>query len=113
MLGIASGACFRLSRDEDVAAGLHLAEDIETALSCMASGFRPMWAALSAGGIARFPVLPGIEALTVLADHDTSGTGVTAARRCAERLQQAGREVRIAWPPIPGKDWADGAGERP
>ena len=29
-----------------------------------------MWAALSAGGIARFPVLAGIEALTIFADHD-------------------------------------------
>lgn len=70
MLGRAAGACVKLSADEDVSIGLHVAEGIETALACVAMGFRPTWAALSAGGIARFPVLPGVDALTIFADND-------------------------------------------
>lgn len=73
MLGRAAGACVKLSADENVSIGLHVTEGIETALACMAMGFRPMWAALSAGGIAKFPVLAGIEALTVFTDHDATG----------------------------------------
>jgi hypothetical protein len=58
MLGIAAGACVKLSPDEEVTSGLHIAEGIETALACIAMGFRPTWAALSAGGIANSLLRP-------------------------------------------------------
>ena len=32
--------------------------------------YRPAWALLSAGNVASFPVLTGIESLTILVDHD-------------------------------------------
>jgi hypothetical protein len=107
MLGIARGAVVKLMADEDVADGLHIAEGIETALACIGHGLRPTWACLSAGGIERFPVLSGIDALTILADHDESGTGQRAAKACAERWQAAGCEVRVITPPAVGSDWGD------
>ena len=45
----------RLSADEDVLVGLHLAEGLETALAAMAKGFRPVWSTGSAGLMAAFP----------------------------------------------------------
>jgi putative DNA primase/helicase len=102
MLGVAGGACVKLSPDDDVTQGLAIAEGIETAL---AVPFRPVWACLSAGTMAAFPVLSGIEALTVYADHDA--TGIRAANTCGERWHSAGREVTIAAPPSVGADFAD------
>lgn len=93
MLGRAKGACVKLSPDAEVTQGLGIAEGIETALSVMQAGFRPMWACLSAGAIAAFPVLPGVDCLTVFADHDKSGTGEQAARECLTRWMDAGREA--------------------
>ncbi|MBD0276220.1 MAG: toprim domain-containing protein, partial [Acetobacteraceae bacterium] len=57
----------------------------------------PVWAAGSAGGIRNFPVLPGIEALTIFADQD--GAGIGAARECGRRWAEAGREARLLAPP--------------
>ena len=87
MLG--SQGVVRVSPDEDVTHGLGIAEGVEDALAILASGWEPVWAATSAGMIERFPVLPGIECLTIFADND--GAGVTAAQACAERW--ADREV--------------------
>ena len=55
------------------------------------------------------PVMDGIEALTVVADHDDAG--LRAARACAERWSRAGREVRLVIPPRAGTDAADLAAE--
>ena len=102
MFGRAKGAVVRLSPDDAVQYGLAIGEGIET---CLATGFTPIWACLSAGTMAAFPVLSGIEALTVYADHDT--TGISAANTCGERWHTAGREVTIAAPPSVGADFAD------
>jgi hypothetical protein len=105
MLGAAG--VVRLVPDEDVHEGLGLAEGIETALAVMQRfRWRPVWAATSAGGIARFPVLPGIQALTVFADADDSGVGLTAAWRCASTWSAAGREACILAAPA-GEDFHD------
>jgi Toprim domain/CHC2 zinc finger len=85
----------RLSRDEDVLGGLFLAEGLETALAAMALGLRPIWSTGSTAEMARFPVLNGIEALTVIADNDRKGGGEKAARAVEARWRGAGREVRI------------------
>jgi hypothetical protein len=106
MLGQAAGACVKLAADEDVTLGLHVTEGIETALACMAMGFRPVWAALSAGAIARFPVLDGIEALTIFGDRDA--TGEAAALTCSARWRSAGKEVITILPADEGSDFADG-----
>lgn len=112
MLGSAAGACVKLTADEDVTYGLHLAEGIETSLACMAMGLKPMWACLSAGGIAAFPVLSGIEALTIFADNDSSSAGERSAQACAARWRAAGRECRIFMADEVGVDFADFAGSR-
>lgn len=91
-----------LSPSAEVTGGLHLTEGVESGLSALAIGLAPAWAATSAGGIARFPVLAGIECLTILADAD--GAGLQAANSCAARWRAAGRDVRII---VPQRDGAD------
>jgi phage/plasmid primase-like uncharacterized protein len=97
----------RLVPDEEVTAGLGLAEGIETALAVMQGfGWSPVWAATSAGSITSFPVLPGIEALTIFADADDKGAGQKAAAACAERWSRLGREATILAAPS-GHDFHD------
>ena len=50
-------------------------------------------------------LIPGIEALTIFADHDD--TGLRDARVCAQRWIDAGFEASIKYRPEPGKDFAD------
>ena len=85
----------RLSLDEDVLEGLHLAEEVETGLCAMSLGFRPLWATGSTSPMRVFPVLSGIEAVTFLADRDGNGAGEDAATAAARRWRAAGREARI------------------
>ncbi|SEB85934.1 Toprim domain-containing protein [Rhizobiales bacterium GAS191] len=85
----------RLSPDQDVAEGLYLAEGLETALAAMAIGLCPMWSAGSASLMRSFPVLAGIQCLTIIADHDAKGAGEKAAHEVADRWRAAGRETRV------------------
>ena len=103
MLGRAVGAVVRLSPDDDVTLGLGIAEGIETSLAILGIGWAPVWACLSTGTMRTFPALPGIEALSIFADHD--GAGQKAARVCANRWAAAGREARIVMPQKPCADW--------
>ena len=106
MLG--AGGVIRLC--EEVTTGLGICEGIETGLAIMQhTGWSPVWAAGSAGAIAKFPILPGIEALTVFADADDKGAGLEAAHACARRWFQAGREATVQQPPA-GTDWLDALG---
>jgi hypothetical protein len=84
----------RLSREEAVTEGLGLTEGIEDGLSVLLSGWAPVWAATSAGGIERFPVLSGVECLTIFSDTDP--TGMRVAHACAARWTDAGREARLS-----------------
>lgn len=104
MHGRAGGGVVRLSSDDEVTTGLAIAEGIETALAVPA---RPVWATLSANTLERFPVLDGIEALTVFADNDASGTGQRAANACARRWHEAERETTINIINQVGADFAD------
>ena len=103
-LGPTKGQVVKLSHDEDVTLGLHLAEGIETALA-LAKHWLPIWACTTAGTIKTFPLLNGIECLTLFADHDMAG--FEAAQKCAERWQAAGYEVFIRWTDKIGSDFAD------
>ncbi|WP_445222124.1 toprim domain-containing protein [Bradyrhizobium sp. Pa8] len=102
MYGRARGAVVRLSDDADVEYGLGIGEGIET---CLATGFAPIWATLSAGTMAALPVLSGIECLTVFADQDHAG--MSAANACGRRWHEARRGVEIVAPPEIGSDFAD------
>jgi hypothetical protein len=93
----------RLSPDDEVELGLGICEGIETGLAIMAAGWRPIWAACSLGALERFPVLGGVEALTIFADpkpHEIAGT-----RACADRWAEAGREAIVRIPRY--GDWND------
>ena len=104
-LGAPAGI-IRLSKDEDVLAGLHLAEGLETALAAMSIGLRPIWATGSTALMAKFPILSGIEALTVIADNDANGAGAGSKRagksapspgaRRATSMMRSGRARREA-----------------
>jgi putative DNA primase/helicase len=116
MLGSSAGAVVRLTPDEDMTTGLAIAEGIETSLAVLGNfGFGPIWSTLSAGTMAHFPVLPGIEALTVFADNDKPKmqggrprqAGNEAARQCVERWLADGREATVWLPPDIGSDFAD------
>jgi hypothetical protein len=101
----------RLVPNGEVTFGLGIAEGIETALAVMQRfAWRPVWATCGKGGVAAFPVPPGIECLTVFADADANGAGARAARECCGRWAAAGVEARILAPPA--GDWNDDAPPR-
>ena len=90
----------------DALEGLTIGEGIETALAGRQLGFRPAWAVGSAGAIAKFPVLPGIEALTILEEEDRNGTNASAVQECRARWTASDREV-LSVEPIEGGDVND------
>ena len=101
------GIC-RLWPDAEVTTGLVLGEGIETCLAGAAADLTPVWACLSAGNLSRFPALPGLEALTILVDHDRAG--INAAHDLISRYRVAGfgaADIRVACPLEPGLDIAD------
>ena len=105
MLGRAKGACVKLTEDADVTYGLGISEGIETGLSVMRDGFRPIWTCLSAGNMQSFPALTGIDSLTIFADADQ--VGINAAKSCGRKWLQAGCEVNAIHPARGGdyNDW--------
>ena len=94
MLGSPLGAV-RLSDDADVLGGLHIAESIESALGGAALGFIPIWSVGSAPAISSFPVLSGVEALTILTHHDEDSQAGRLIQQGVARWREAGREVRV------------------
>jgi putative DNA primase/helicase len=101
-LGPVGGCAVKLDADEEVLAGLHIGEGIETCLAARQLGLRPTWALGSKGAIGTFPVLSGLECLTILAEPDAERE-IDAG---AIRWHAAGREVLINRP-IGGKDLND------
>lgn len=102
MLGPVAAAAIKIDDDRDVEQGLVIGEGFETALAARQLGFRPVWALGSAGAIASFPVLSGIDALTILAETDDSGANAKAVRACGNKWAAAGREVIVATPYVRG-----------
>lgn len=102
MLGPVKGAAIKIDADENVEQGLMIGEGFETCLAARMLGFRPAWALGSAGAIADFPVLSGIDVLTILAETDDSGANAKAMRACGNRWAAADREVIVATPYIRG-----------
>ena len=103
-MGPVGGAAIKLDADEDVLGGLHIGEGIETCMAARMLGLRPAWALGSAGAIAAFPVLSGIECLSLLREHDDANR--RAADACAAAWMTAGREVLDVLPKA-GKDIND------
>ena len=90
---------------------LVVGEGIETVLAAATRIFyrsaplRPAWSLLSAGALERLPVLPGVERLIILVDHDLIGKN--AALICANRWQRAGRTIIRLTPTRAGADFND------
>lgn len=103
-LGKTAGGCVKIDCDEDVTMGLAIAEGVETALAGRQLGFRPVWAAISASGVAAFAVLDGVDALTIFGETD--GANARAVEACRDRWARAGREVTVNHPLI-GSDLND------
>ena len=87
-----AGTVCRLWPDDEVLAGLAVAEGIETALS-LAHAYKPVWACIDAGNLAAFPALLGIETLVIGQDRDPAGE--RAAAECAARWVAAGKTVLV------------------
>lgn len=104
MLGPCQGGVVMLS-DHAPDTGVGLCEGIETGLAVINLGGGPVWACLSAGNIAKFPVIGGVPKLTVFADNDKAG--IEAAQACARRWVGFGIEVGIQAPKERGCDFAD------
>jgi putative DNA primase/helicase len=102
MLGRARDAAIKLDAGENVTLGLHIGEGIESCLAARLAGFCPVWALGSAGAIATFPVLPGIEAITVLGEVNDGGANHRAAQACAARWIAGRREAFIVTPQVGG-----------
>jgi putative DNA primase/helicase len=112
-LGPTKGGAIKFWPDEEVTAGLVIGEGLETTLAAATrlehrgTLLRPAWATIDAGHLGAFPVLRGIAGLTILVDHDESGTGQQEARKCAQRWLAAGREVTLLTPRDLGTDFND------
>src|SRR5947208_17174802 len=97
-----------LSPFDDVTLGLTICEGVETGVALLMAGLAPVWCCGGAGNLSAFPVLGGIEALTIAADADEPGK--KAAQTVAARWRDAERDAVIVAPPA--GDWADGRRER-
>jgi putative DNA primase/helicase len=106
MLGRAKQAAIKVDQDEDVTSGLTIGEGFETCLAAKLAGFRPVWAVGSAGGIAKFPVLAGLEAITILGEVGDGGANHRASQACSERWIEAGQEAFVVTPLV-GSDLND------
>jgi hypothetical protein len=106
MLGRSANAAIKLDADDMVTTGLAIGEGLETTMTGRMAGFRPAWALGASGKIGTFPVLAGVEALTVFVEVDQNGASEKALGKCAPRWLAAGREVIPVWPRR-GKDLND------
>ena len=106
MLGSTKHAAIKIDEDDAVALGLTIGEGFETCLAARLAGLRPVWAAGSAGGISKFPVLPPVEAITILGEIADGGANHLAAQTCAARWMAAGQEAFIVTPLV-GNDLND------
>jgi hypothetical protein len=86
---------------------LVVGEGIETTLSITRlphdAPLIPAWSAVSSGGLAKLPLIPGVRSLTILIDNDVEG--LTAAAKLEQRWRAAGREVTQLLPDTPGADF--------
>jgi len=103
-LGPKAGCAVKLTYHADVEQGLHVGEGIETTIAGMMLGFAPAWALGDTGNLRSFPALAGVDALTILVDHDANQAGQAAASECFDWWTEAGREVVTITPAEPGAD---------
>jgi hypothetical protein len=101
MLGRCGGGAVRL---RTIGPRLYVSEGIETALSAIHADGRPVWAALSAGGIENLVLPASIREIVILADADPAGE--RAAQNARQRWIAERRRVGILRPSH-GSDFND------
>jgi phage/plasmid primase-like uncharacterized protein len=112
-LGGKQGSAIKFWDDSNVTIGLVVGEGVETVLAAAmhvqhkGTALCPAWSLVDAGNLERFPILDGIEHLTVLADADANNRGQQAARTCAKRWAEAGRQAVVLIPDQLGQDFND------
>lgn len=99
------GSAVRLS--EFTTGMLGIAEGIETALSASALYQIPVWAAISAGNLAKWIPPEGCGEVAIFGDNDPKFAGQAAAYALARRLSAKGMTVTVNIPNAPDKDWND------
>jgi len=101
--GRAAGAAVMLSGFGEPTYSLTICEGVETGIGLLMADLAPVWCCGGSGNLSSFPVLSGVECLTVAADADPPGQRAAAA--VAKRWQRAGRDAVIVAPAY--GDWAD------
>ena len=94
MLGPVAGCAIKLTPDADVLHGLGVVEGIETGLSVLCAGWSPIWVLGSAGAVADFVPLPGLE---FARDLRRRRRGRHQSRKGLSQ-QVAGRRARVHHP---------------
>jgi putative DNA primase/helicase len=88
---------------------LAVGEGVETCMAARQLGLRPTWALGSTAGIKHFPMINGVEELTILGEND-NGTNRRAAETCRENWKQ--RRAFLTLPRRGFKDFNDVLMER-
>jgi putative DNA primase/helicase len=93
MLGIVHRAAIKLdSLGEQLAVG----EGLESCAAARQLGYGPAWALGSVGGISFFPIIDGVNQLTILGEQGAARA--RAIKMCGTRWRRAGRRVRVVMP---------------
>ena len=103
--GVMPGAAVRLF--SPVGGRLVVTEGIETALAVYQITGVPVWACVSAAGLASVVLPSDVQEVFIAADNDPNGAGQRAARVLEERLKHEGRAGCVLFPSTPGLDWLD------
>jgi putative DNA primase/helicase len=99
MLASIGDGVVMLSPDYEVTTCLGIGEGIETTLSlraCPEYGLGPVWATLTAGNMAKFQPMAGVQSLFIAVDHDPAGQN--AAQTCGQNAADRGAEVTLIQP---------------
>jgi putative DNA primase/helicase len=87
---------------------LGIAEGIETAMGASAIFDLPVWAAISAGMMAKWVPPEGCDEVAIFGDNDPKFGGQSAAYTLAHRLAtKSNIKVTIHIPETVGEDWND------
>jgi len=92
-LGTTDGGAIKIDPDENAALGICVGAGLERCLAARQLGFAPIWALDSAIAIKRFPVLAGIEGLTIFVEDGEETQA--AAQVCFDRWMAARRDVVV------------------
>lgn len=84
-----------------------VAEGVETSIAAKMMHGVPVWACLSAVGLASWEPPDIARHVMIFADNDENFAGHAAAYKLASRLHGKGIKVEVVFPEMPGTDWND------